>query len=269
MNASIRLIFTLAIALFPTLANAYYDPVQGRWCTRDPIGENGGENLYAFVGNHAVKGVDSVGLLEVTTDLQQPKDVPVSWTDAGMKDGWLGFTTKEGTVDCSCRCPEKQKKVRPEWFATCSVATRYTISLRRSAFESKTWKYWRGVYGHEMAHVASRNKRVQEQVVDWLRKERDNFANEDACLMAIGKPKTKKDNDGKDVTPQGNGYIQEYQKTLDNQMTGDNHKGKIMGNNLSPGEVELIYPPPGVDPPPPPGIAAPTETSIPSEPDES
>lgn len=269
MNTALRLIFVLAIALFPTLANAYYDPVQGRWCTRDPIGEEGGVNLYAFVGNHAVKGVDSVGLLEVTTDLQQPKDVPVSWTDAGMEDDWLGFTTKEGTVDCSCRCPVEQKTNHQYWYATCSVATRYTISLKLSAYESKTWEYWRGVYGHEMAHVASRNKRVQEQVVDWLRREPDRFGNEDACLNAIGKPKTKIGKDGKGVTPLGNGYIQKYQKSLDNQMTGDNHKNKIMGNNLSPGEVELITPPSGVDPPHPPGIAAPTEPSTPNKSDES
>ena len=29
----------------------YYDPVTGRWPSRDPIGEKGGVNLYGFVGN--------------------------------------------------------------------------------------------------------------------------------------------------------------------------------------------------------------------------
>ncbi|MFU8849282.1 MAG: RHS repeat-associated core domain-containing protein [Opitutales bacterium] len=32
----------------------YYDPVTGRWPSRDPIEERGGLNLYAFVGNDPV-----------------------------------------------------------------------------------------------------------------------------------------------------------------------------------------------------------------------
>src|SRR5690606_21933028 len=31
----------------------YYDPVKGRWPSRDPIGEEGGLNLHAMVGNDA------------------------------------------------------------------------------------------------------------------------------------------------------------------------------------------------------------------------
>jgi len=32
----------------------YYSPELGRWLSRDPIGENGGFNLYAMVGNGKV-----------------------------------------------------------------------------------------------------------------------------------------------------------------------------------------------------------------------
>ena len=62
MNASLRLILFFVLTLFPTLARAYYDPVQGRWCSRDPIGEAGGVNLYGFVGNNAVRYADILGL---------------------------------------------------------------------------------------------------------------------------------------------------------------------------------------------------------------
>jgi RHS repeat-associated protein len=41
-----------------------YDPSSGRWLSRDPIGEAGGENLYGFVGNDPVNGVDLFGLQE-------------------------------------------------------------------------------------------------------------------------------------------------------------------------------------------------------------
>jgi hypothetical protein len=56
-----RLLLVLVITLFPSLASAYYNPVQGRWCSRDPIGENGGANLYGFVGNSAPNMIDDLG----------------------------------------------------------------------------------------------------------------------------------------------------------------------------------------------------------------
>ena len=39
----------------------YYDPKNGRWPSRDPIGEEGGMNLYGFVGNDPVKRWDLLG----------------------------------------------------------------------------------------------------------------------------------------------------------------------------------------------------------------
>ncbi|MBC2595892.1 RHS repeat-associated core domain-containing protein, partial [Ruficoccus amylovorans] len=43
----------------------YYDPVVGRWLSRDPIGEQGGVNLYAFVGNDGVNGWDYLGQISL------------------------------------------------------------------------------------------------------------------------------------------------------------------------------------------------------------
>jgi len=40
----------------------YYDPVTGRWPSRDPIGERGGLNLYAMVGNNPIRWIDYLGL---------------------------------------------------------------------------------------------------------------------------------------------------------------------------------------------------------------
>jgi integrase/recombinase XerD len=40
----------------------YYDPVTGRWPSRDPIQEKGGINLYGFVGNNGLNRVDVLGL---------------------------------------------------------------------------------------------------------------------------------------------------------------------------------------------------------------
>ena len=40
----------------------YYDPVTGRWPSRDPIGEQEGMNLYGFVGNNGISLHDYLGL---------------------------------------------------------------------------------------------------------------------------------------------------------------------------------------------------------------
>jgi len=41
----------------------FYNPVTGRWLSRDPIGERSGRNLYGFVYNNAVNRFDKLGLL--------------------------------------------------------------------------------------------------------------------------------------------------------------------------------------------------------------
>jgi RHS repeat-associated protein len=40
----------------------YYSPMLQRWINRDPIGEEGGENLYGFVGNRPIELLDCLGL---------------------------------------------------------------------------------------------------------------------------------------------------------------------------------------------------------------
>jgi uncharacterized protein RhaS with RHS repeats len=40
----------------------YYDPVTGRWPSRDPIEEEGGLNLYGYVENDSLNYIDSLGL---------------------------------------------------------------------------------------------------------------------------------------------------------------------------------------------------------------
>ncbi len=39
----------------------FYSPETGRWLNRDPIGEEGGLNLYGFVGNDGMNGWDFLG----------------------------------------------------------------------------------------------------------------------------------------------------------------------------------------------------------------
>jgi RHS repeat-associated protein len=62
-------------------AYRYYDPVTGRWPSRDPIAEKGGWNLYGFVGNDGVRKWDLFGL---------------------KKD------CNQENIDCNRRCMKKQ-----------------------------------------------------------------------------------------------------------------------------------------------------------------
>ena len=81
----------------------YYDPIQGRWLSRDPIGEEGGLNLYGFVGNCGVQRIDALGMrpwnrgaLDRTpferdsngnlVDWEpDPQDWDAHWTDVGRE----------------------------------------------------------------------------------------------------------------------------------------------------------------------------------------
>jgi RHS repeat-associated protein len=44
-----------------------YDPVHARWLNRDPIGENGGINLYAYTASNPITLTDSSGLCTIPT----------------------------------------------------------------------------------------------------------------------------------------------------------------------------------------------------------
>ena len=58
----------LLVWLLTSIASAHYDPTLGRWLNRDPIAEDGGVNLYGFVGNDGMNQVDLLGQRIVTDD---------------------------------------------------------------------------------------------------------------------------------------------------------------------------------------------------------
>ena len=66
----------------------YYNPTTGRWISRDPIGEQGGLNLYGFVGNDPIGGFDLIGLCkcEIKEDLKIRLTTPNKmWPNAGSQ----------------------------------------------------------------------------------------------------------------------------------------------------------------------------------------
>jgi|ERR1017187_7851646 RHS repeat-associated protein len=57
-----------------------YDADTGRWLNRDPIGENGGLNLYDYVLNNSINTRDKLGLSS-----GHENDSPISLTYDGRK----------------------------------------------------------------------------------------------------------------------------------------------------------------------------------------
>ncbi|MBC2594874.1 hypothetical protein H5P28_11450 [Ruficoccus amylovorans] len=58
------LLLSVLLCLLSANCFGYYMAQQGRWLSRDPIGEKGGKNLYAMVDNDAVNRLDYLGLFD-------------------------------------------------------------------------------------------------------------------------------------------------------------------------------------------------------------
>jgi RHS repeat-associated protein len=90
-----------------------YDPDSGRWLSRDPIGEQGGQNLYLFVGNDPAKNIDILGeySLHFKGNWKFSERVAVFQAFNGVEDQLPGFMSfiedevqKFEKVDPTC-CP--------------------------------------------------------------------------------------------------------------------------------------------------------------------
>lgn len=75
--------------LYLTL-NRAYDPYSGRWLSRDPVGEHGGINLYAYVSDDPVNLTDPFGL-----DLTPP-----GGPNAPLPSPTQGSGNGGGTANC-------------------------------------------------------------------------------------------------------------------------------------------------------------------------
>ena len=92
----------------------YYSPELGRWLTRDPIEEEGGDNLYAFCGNNACASFDSFGKKcvvvsgpQIKTDavweLEKIKFKSISDDAHTLLYGIYGYWRILGEVTCECK----------------------------------------------------------------------------------------------------------------------------------------------------------------------
>ncbi len=83
----------------------YYQPETGRWLSRDPIGERGGENLYGFVRNTALNGWDLLGL--TVTAVFNVREGLLSITDDD--------TGESAVIRATAGIPELSNRFDKEW----------------------------------------------------------------------------------------------------------------------------------------------------------
>ena len=75
----------------------FYNPESGRWPNRDPIEEQGGVNLYGFVGNNPINVWDKLGLeFTGTYSISSRK---LTLVDNDRKRGWF----RKSPLTCECK----------------------------------------------------------------------------------------------------------------------------------------------------------------------
>jgi RHS repeat-associated protein len=87
-----------------------YDPAHARWLNRDPIGEAGGTNLYAYVGGNPVSNIDPLGLLDYPSlvrnyplpSVYPTSPVPGQTTIWNLIGGKVGQNGNSGAFHNSC-----------------------------------------------------------------------------------------------------------------------------------------------------------------------
>ncbi len=100
----------------------YYEPNLQRWLNRDPIEEMGGINLYGFVGNDPLNGVDALGLWNTCGHNsllnsafgknESLKDDVKQWKDASKDtdDPSKGGQRPENSYQHGMRSPDQDKE---------------------------------------------------------------------------------------------------------------------------------------------------------------
>jgi RHS repeat-associated protein len=107
----------------------FYSPELMRWLNRDPIGEDGGDNVYGFTGNNPVTDFDVLGLVK-----GEVKHRPW-WTPEVVDATVSGFGEIRAFLsenECRCKCVNNIYKLE------CRLSINYTIRIEPK--DSPKWE---------------------------------------------------------------------------------------------------------------------------------
>ena len=141
-----------AIHVLTTLCMAHYDPNQGRWMNRDPIEEQGGLNLYGFVGNSSIDDIDILGNWFKQMDTQHVRSLP------GEKE--LGITPARAFIGAKCICDPKTGKWNTElvnYWVSAYIVVRTHLYANSSYYQIADHSI-KGTIAHEQIHVDNYKK---------------------------------------------------------------------------------------------------------------
>lgn len=153
-----------------------YDPVQGRFKQRDPLGYVDGMNLYA--GYFVPVDLDPFGLVSVTYTDPPNNDTPwkdIPWEDGRLPKGKAGNTDPQVKVTCECvdcPCPPNQKGSQ---YVKCTITADYKIRLDLKQLGRSKKLTPPTAYGHEQRHVQSFHNQLKK-LADERRKQEQPLA---------------------------------------------------------------------------------------------
>lgn len=152
----------------------YYCPKIGRWMSRDPIGEEGGANLYQFCGNSPVNCFDPLGMKIMVLKNLVGRVPPGGWGDCGRNVAQTQYNEPKVYV----------REVRRE-------NGKIGFSVKIDPAVSPVTLYFKDncflplAVAHEMEHVSwiekyddaiERFKKDVESIVDCPKRARERFA---------------------------------------------------------------------------------------------
>ena len=182
-----------------------YNPLDGRFLSRDPIEERDGLNLYGFVGNDPVNRWDALGLafvehLGADAVKLSPRIMPADYFTGPKlknKDGnlpklgevWGYVTYSDKTLDCTC---ERKVGNRAAGTKTCYkmvCKVKWTAQIYLNEIIQGDAKKLMGTFGHEQRHVKAVWDNVESQIVGKLEEEDGVFDQKGPCDDACKKHK--------------------------------------------------------------------------------
>ena len=207
----------------------YYNAEMGRWLSRDPIGERGGYNLYAMVGNDGVNWIDLLGAIPVdSSGVQDATEAPYEIEDQNEKvakvTGELlrgGRTrSRAGGIKPPPRISVEVKSLQSEdgtcWVveAIVSIDQVMTFNSQQSGLTSDR------VLGHEQRHVKSLSDAVHSKIVRPLEAVKE-------------KPYTKQEDANVEVDKLNKKY-KKIARKIEQRQRWAPHSGDKPGNGIKP-----------------------------------